>query len=200
MTHKIISWSLAHLTQSTWHTLSVVDEWMRMMHRWNASDKETPEYSHKNLYRCHFVHTNPTCTGLGLIPGLCSDNVAPAQDMEWPTSLFSVWVLMQFYLFLSCRQHALNHQLLWKFNLCNEMYGPSTTIQLRMEHLLKTYYYHQAPPKYKSRSLLQCSLCRMISEWWIQRISKARPFTEEHHRTVSLDSYAQVKYKLHTSQ
>jgi len=120
MIHKIIPWSLAHLMQSTWYTLSVVDEWMRMVHRRNASDKETPEYSHKNLYRCHVVHTNPTWTGLGLIPGLCNDKVAPDKDMEWPTSWISVWVLMQVYLFLSCRELALNHQLLCKFNLCNE--------------------------------------------------------------------------------
>ena len=67
-----------------------MNERMRMVHRRNASDKETPEYSHKNLYRCHFIHTNPTWAGLGLIPGLRSDKVAPVKDMEWPTSWISV--------------------------------------------------------------------------------------------------------------
>ena len=90
MTHQILSCSSAHLTQSTWYTLPVLDEWMRMVHRWNASDEGTPENSHNNLYCCHFVHTNPTRTSLGFILVLCSDKVVPVNTMEEPTSWICV--------------------------------------------------------------------------------------------------------------
>jgi len=70
----------------------VVDEGKSMKHLGNATDRTKLKYLDKNLSQCH-TNTNPTCTGLGSNPGLCSNRPATSSPKHGTLHHFTIKLL-----------------------------------------------------------------------------------------------------------
>jgi len=69
------------------HIASIVDDWNKCIRRYwgNNTKSRMPKFSEGKLFRCHFIHHNPTCNCLGSNTHLVvTVHILTFFDHQWP--------------------------------------------------------------------------------------------------------------------